>query len=193
MLISGAGRVGFIHIPKTGGTAITRSVLAPMGLERVGHKHGTISDLHGDVDLRFIFSFVRNPYRRFASQYRFNRIKVNASGMFTVNYPRLADFIRKRHELWLAGQHPYPLCQAQFLDERVVVYRFEDFSNAVDDVCRRIGIKRPELPKGREANFYGAYDWRAELDREAVDRINDIAAEDFERFGYERMTWEKLQ
>ena len=66
----------FIHIPKTGGTSIESIFIDNANIKDVNGKHDMVSDI-GSVFLKkyFTFTFVRNPWDRMVSYYKF-RIKV---------------------------------------------------------------------------------------------------------------------
>ncbi len=67
VLVNHSRKWGFLHIPKTGGSSLTKMLLLNQGTEIVS-THTDLSSF-GDVHNYFIFTFVRNPYTRLASWY----------------------------------------------------------------------------------------------------------------------------
>jgi hypothetical protein len=118
MILSLGRRYLFIHIPKTGGTALTLALEAralkddlivgdtPKARARAGRlggirtagrlwKHSTVADLHGLVGPRaleelFVVTLVRNPWDRAVSLYHWARVQSFANPL--VGAARTHDF-----------------------------------------------------------------------------------------------------
>lgn len=192
--ISDAHRAAFVHIQKTGGTAIRHAILARMAdCRREGAKHGTVRQLPALDDDFFIFTVVRNPYRRLASMYRFRRICDQKGGLFVRRFPTLSTLLEHMIARWRSGDGVFPVCQAEFIDGRVSVYRFERFGEVVDGIASQVGLDPTPPRRDAGVNYFGDYDWREELDRRAVEIINDECREDFRLFGYPMSTFEALR
>jgi len=62
----------FIHLPKTGGTFVTKMLSRLYGDQLVNiDKHGTCSDIAEEHRAKPLLSTVRSPYDRYVSQYNF--------------------------------------------------------------------------------------------------------------------------
>jgi Sulfotransferase family len=179
MYVNPEKQFAFIHIPKTGGVSIVKNILEPLGVDRVGgfpRHHAYRPDLF-EPDW-FVFAFVRNPYTRAVSLYRHQTFKNkkgrtdNGVGAF------LTGLIEEYAE---TGR---PMVQAKFVGPLVDIYRFEDFDNEVAKICKRLGVKKPFLPKDPRNNYYGEYKWRMFVNDDDISVINEIFREDFETFGY---------
>jgi hypothetical protein len=162
-------RCVFIHIPKTGGISVDHVFLGLVGLTwdtreslllrgnddpakgppRLAHLKGTeyvsCGHLSGEqFDTYFKFSFVRNPWDRVVSEYKYR------------GHPMRMSF-----KTWLFEHLPEPgftdaychiVPQHEFIyDEKGrlladFVGRFETLQADFDVVCRRLGIPRTSLP-----------------------------------------------
>lgn len=187
MYVSDGHRVGFVHIPKTGGTALKYDVLRKLSCRRVGHKHSPVQPLPEGY---FIFAMVRNPYHRIASMYRFRALR-SQSPRFREVIPNVGALIEQVHEGAIAG-NLHPLCQTSYIDDRVRVYRFERFKESVSEICRRIGVPMPLMARRSSTHYLGPYDWRDFMDRRGLEIINETCREDFDRFGYPMLTWAQV-
>lgn len=192
MYVSDDYRTAFVHIPKTGGTAFKDFVLRGLNCRRVGPKHGSVSDLPDECSDYFIFSFVRNPYRRLASMYRFRRL-CSKNPRFAELIPNLGSLLDGVNAHVHGAGQLHPLHQVTYLDNRVTVFRYEDFDAGAGEACARIGIPKPDMPRLSNNHYLGDYDWREIVDRRAHEIINDVCRDDFERFDYPVLTWEQLQ
>lgn len=108
----------FIHVPKCGGTSISSSLLRPGIADdeqhtaehlNYGRYNSILSSTGESIDSFFVFSFVRNPYSRIYSHWKF-----------------LRDSYRRRHSLHLSN----------FSTHYELLYSLEEFSSFVDCVFR---------------------------------------------------------
>ena len=172
----------FVHIPKTGGTAIKRIV---GNFKRIGEKHGKLSDLEEPEQYRdyFLFAVVRNPYQRYVSEYRFRKMWHEKSPEVLRDKGVEFDWHFRSFSSYLKYciQKQGLRVQADFVRHNLLapaIYKYEetDFSIFGQNI------------RGADTNFHGHYDWREWVDSEGVEIINQHCAEDFERFGYEMWT-----
>ena len=174
----------FIHIPKTAGQAYRRT----SGREwvKIIGSHGYLSDLpepekYEDFN---IFAFVRNPYERYASEYRhsYNRLY-----KYALEKRPLEDlYLEKFHTPSKYINHQIERnrlnIQTRFIEHdflKVKIYHFED---------------NPLLKgtnKKEDQHYYGRYDWRQWIDRETVEIINEYCRDDF-KLGYEMKTYGQI-
>ena len=189
----------FVHIPKTGGQSLYTNLggwtsVKPHGFDRGLKKyrhHFTMSEylehgyLGGDkFELYFKFGFVRNPWDRILSEYKY---ALRIYSKFRIS--NLRGFIKKywgnsrRHST--IKQHIRP--QYEFLyntDGNCMVDfigRFENLQEDFNVVCDKIGIARMELPhknKSKHKHYTEYYD------EETKQIVAEKYAKDIEMFGY---------
>lgn len=176
----------FVHIPKTGGTAVRELILKPYGIDHEGHRHEPIRRAV-IPDGYFAFAFVRNPYRRLASWFRAlaTRGRIDKHNRFDTFY----QFLQR----CLAQDENRPVAQSGWIDDRVTIYKFEEFAAGIEEICGRLHIPVPVMTPSRQTNYWGHYDWRSIMDRQSVTLINDHCREDFEKFGYTIKTYDSLR
>ncbi len=174
----------FVHIPKTGGSAIRDQLLTDFIKNH--RKHQSLGSLKKPKRYSnyFIFTIVRNPYERLVSSYRFNKLRQN------LRYDGVS-FIENLHREWVSHKnYPLPHQQYKYIDLPhdffgVHVYKYEHLQDASDDIAHRLGYKPVQLVRNETGNYHGEYDFRDWLDEESVKYINEICEGDFVKFGYE--------
>jgi len=210
----------FLHIPKTGGTSIEKFFKAPQGhhelprdqipnfstsmsINEKGYLKYYGARVHYDelnekiCSDYFMFTFVRNPWDRIISLYKFWVEKPRNGGEFAFARERLQsvpacfkffakniDYIfsllpkdERVHILpqyELNGNHAY-------LDYLDFVGRFENFQQDFDTICDKIGIPRQKLPHENKTNHKHYTEYYDDETREIVERKY---AKDIEYFGY---------
>ena len=175
----------FIHIPKTGGTSINRA----LGL---ADEHKTAMQLRGRLgerwDRKFRFAFVRNPWDRAVSSFRF-ALDQNKDSRFVAltfrEWLRLA-FV-ERHPLYFDLPVSF-LPQFDWISDQEdnllvdFVGRFENLQADFAKVCERIGCAGLKLP---HYNSTKHDDYRSYYDDESIEIIARWHKKDIEQFGYE--------
>ncbi len=176
----------FIHVPKTGGQSIT-AALVDGSPERGKHIPLSSAQRRG----RFAFGFVRNPWDRMVSHYRFH---CQSPPLPSDNYSR-DDTVNMGFKAWLMTDqfylkedfnHEMPPMQRRpqlwWLGGADFIGRFEnieaDFARAVE-LAGAVGA----LPLGH-INATGGGDWRDDYDTESLAFVAKHFAPDIERFGY---------
>ncbi len=177
----------FIHINKTAGSSIEEA----LGLTFM---HFTVNDVINDMGIEkwnnaFTFSFVRNPWDKVASHYRY-RYKRNVSLMKTQDM----DF-----ETWLnlayveqqPGYYNNPVLfmpQTEWLKSpsgRIdidFIGRFERLEPDFRKVCDQLGFQTT-LPHRKATGGSGSY--RDLYTTETASIVGELFASDIERFEYE--------
>jgi len=147
LLINRTQKWAFIHIPKTGGTTITSLLQTIPGTQLV-NSHGTINELT-DVDDYFIFSFVRNPYTRFASWYEHYK-KQNS-----YNKP-FSDFINSINHLdFVFFSQEYFLYHGATDTKKVsFVGKFENYENDLKFIFEKINVNFEKVPHLNPNKYY---------------------------------------
>jgi hypothetical protein len=197
----------FIKVPKNAGTSVHHA-LRPYGLVklktvravrlcfsnagRVSFDHMSVGGLialgvvkREFVDSAFKFTLCRDPYDRAVSLYRYLS---DYSYLNWHKWPTFTEFLR----LIAAGHYerigPYNdrgLSQANpqvewLRDVRPdKIYKVENLDEFIRDISKRWGIKLGSMPHLNRSPGHGI-----ELRREDKALIEQIYAEDFERFGY---------
>jgi len=178
----------FIHIPKTAGSSIYRS----LGLEDVQHmsQKNIIKKQCKDLDHKkmFKFAFTRNPWDRFLSLYFYmfqgpdwQKEKVRN----VINFPTFArlyynDYTIVGHRVWEVHYKP----QIEWLDLESIDFigRFESLQEDFNTVCDRINVPRKKLLHQNKTKHkhYSEY-----YNKKTRDMIAEKYAKDIEYFGYE--------
>ena len=177
----------FVHINKNGGSSIERA----LGL-RIEHK--TALEKIGEIgreawDARFTFAFVRNPWDRVVSHYRY-RVKTNQTGLgeggvgfaewvalaYGARDPRYCDHPKMfmPQSDWITDASGNVLVQ--------FVGRFESLPADFEHVKQRLGIAA-ELPHVK-ASTRGPYRDYYEDQPEARRIVAQAFAADIQRFEY---------
>lgn len=185
-------RVLFIHVPKTGGTAVAQHLsqymdvsfdAQPPGLAvRLLPRHLHAEPLQALLStgmFDWTFMVVRDPVERLASEYRYQKRKPR---------PVLPPSLWLRRALWHRSRNPYyrdnhfrP--QFEFECFGAEVFRYEDgLEHVIEALNRRIGTDIPRA-LGRD-NVSPAIPVR--WSRTDLALIGDTYADDFARYGYER-------
>lgn len=176
-MIDEKNKIIFVHIPKTGGETITK-MLWNTKLSLATGKHLTIKEYKKKIDIQdyYIFSIVRNPYDRALSHYRFLKQYYDP--------PRVVcDF-----DSWICNQHGaneylfYP--QSHYVDDSVEIYKFEDWNNSIEQIYNKTGFKKTaQIHRNKTKK-----DISFKISKLAIEKINEIYTEDFERFQYDKKT-----
>lgn len=137
----------------------------------------------------FKFAFVRNPWDLQVSSWHHLR---RERPQLVAHVDNFADFLRWKLDPERPWQYHVDTSielQSDYLiglhGELLVDFigRHERLSEDFAEVCRRIGIARPELPHRRRANDRDA-DWRRYYDDALAETVAHHFAADIEMFGY---------
>ena len=216
MIVNNSHRFVFIHVPKAAGTSVTRELSrfttfrdVEVGGTRYGEK---IQDIYASrFDLRkhspaakirakagpevwrgyFAFAFVRSPYARAYSLWKFLRKwkegphHALAAGLSFEDFICAEDVrrgdvdIAKPQAHWLSDANGEIMDGVDFVGR---VERFdEDFSFILSTIARRPTTYRSEKRENASADVG---EWETEMTPRAQAAIDEIFAEDFRLFGY---------
>lgn len=187
----------FIHNPKTGGRAI-RDTIWP---DRTGPFQGYIP---AEYYNKFKFAFVRNPYDRFISAWKYciYNTKYKTSLLDIPNF--FLNIVEKNSNLYFwdwavydnfkgyyisfAVHHASPQSDPFYMiGEADFVGRFENLQEDFNKVCDIISIKRVELPHLEKYKTKHLHYSEYFKDKEFTERVTEFYKEDFERFGYDTL------
>ena len=219
MILNHEHRFLFIHVPKAAGTTITRA-LSPLttfrDLEIGGTKYGeAMQDLFAArFDLRkhstaaairakcpghvwrrfFVFAFVRNPYARAYSVFRFLQRWQEGAHNAMVRDMDFAAFLAsdavQKGEIEIAKPQAHWLSRGDNLHPGIdFIGRVEHFSRDFGFVQSVIHRKPMDWDGGRHDNASAAEgEWRSAMTAQTRAAIEQLYARDFEMFEYAHMT-----
>lgn len=176
----------FIHINKTGGSSIERALNLPF-------EHLTAQEKIKEVGLekwqnKFTFAFVRNPYDKVCSHYRY-RVKTNQTKLNDKPLSFSEWVLRSYHE-----QDPFYydnpkmfMPQSKWLSDdsgKILVnkiYHFEQLNEDFKHLCQHLSIdaQLPHLKASKRV------DYRTFYDRKTKNIVESCFAEDFKNFNYQ--------
>ena len=186
----------FIHIPKCAGTSVYKS----LKLDFLGSGHAPASKHSEFLDQGyFSFSFVRNPWDRIASCYRYFR-SIKPEDRWYKSNQKLADLSKKisfqefaqrvpefqkmmiREEGSVrSGIHFQPF--SYFLDKPVdCIGKMENISRDYIKICRKLNIKINPLKKLNSTNPSNYQELYIE---ETKNIVYNIYKEDIKKYNYE--------
>lgn len=186
----------FIHIPKTAGTSLL-SALGKQGMYGRRHLPWSVYQMADPVYFAkaFKFAFVRNPYDRLNSAYRYylnggNRVSDGDMADLIRKYSNLDDFVTNGLCEQAFKYHSHFIPQSHYVTElngRIMVDfvgRYERIDDDFDFIRKTLGIRRslPILNMGPDAvssTFRAAY-----RGSQAIDMVASIYKQDMRLFGY---------
>ncbi|MEM7189506.1 MAG: sulfotransferase family 2 domain-containing protein [Pseudomonadota bacterium] len=217
MILNHQHRFIFIHVPKAAGTTVTRA-LSPLttfrDIELGGTKYGeALQGLFASrFDLRkhstgsalqakcpghiwqrfFVFAFVRNPYARAYSVFRFLQRWKEGPHYDMANGLDLSGFLASDDVL--SGEIEIARPQTHWLTRDGAALKGIDFIGRVENFAEDFGFvlstihRRPtRWQEDRHDNASaGPEEWRSHMTQEVRQQIEALYAPDFETWGYER-------
>ena len=204
-MISHKHKFIFIHIPKCGGTSIEHSLLKNENVTKITddvkqkyrlyYQYMGVAVQHRKIDQfkdareknYFTFTFVRNPWERFLSEYFYiKKFKGCGCDDFDKKFPTFKHFVKNNGIKCCWYAHDYPQIDFVFNANQNKLTNFvgrcEDMQYDFDYVCGKIGIPKIELPHRNPTKHkhYSEY-----YDDETRSIVAEKYAKDIEYFGYE--------
>ncbi|MBZ0329199.1 sulfotransferase family protein [Halomonas sp. ANAO-440] len=184
----------YIHVPKAAGTSLNKAIYG----RTLGHY--TASEIRSHFpklfSKAFVFSFVRNPWDRVLSAYRFACIgKTNSMGMYRPEQYKIPEFETFERFLfeWLAKQELHKIDfvfqpQSTFVVDKHgelltdYVGKVESLEVDIKNVESRLNKK---INVGRENTTSNDSDYRSEyVNDDMVKLVKILYQDDIDRFGY---------
>lgn len=194
-MISHDKKCVFVHIPKCAGSSINQD----LSLKSVGFSGHSPASLHVEfLGAYFSFTFVRNPYDRTVSAYKYfqklkeghrwykrNKIISDAANSMSfsefVNHIQDFQKLMKREEgSFESGIHFLPF--SYFLDEPIdYIGRFEEIQHDYFNIRTRLKLPLKNLPKTNSTNNK---DYRKLYDKDSRNKVYNLYNNDIKEFKY---------
>lgn len=196
----------FVHIPKTAGTSLERSLRSlrgnnPRWLTKQ-HKHESLSELDQNVHTRrsrmdrmwgrspinyFTFGFVRNPWDRMSSLYRW--IVERSAKRDIVTITSFKDFLVQARDGvdWIHHFHSMkPQVDFFTFDEGIMkidyLGHYEYLNEDLKEIEKLIGCIIDIPHRNRSSN--AMKDYRKEYDDDMIQIVESLFKDDISHFGY---------
>jgi hypothetical protein len=186
----------FVHIPKASGISINRQLYGSIGAGHMKVSEYELAFSAADFYRYFKFAFVRNPWDRLFSAYRF----LKAGGMLKIDrawadkhlapYPDFRSFVLDGLQREDIAAHMHFVPQHRFLasfDHSGYPIDFLGFFENLDEdyalIVRRLGhgeaLEHHNRTAGEQRDYRDAYD------PAMIARVAEVYREDIRLFGYE--------
>jgi hypothetical protein len=201
-----------LHIPKAAGTSVER-FLRDVDSDipaKVLRKRGFSHFLNDHLDY-YVFSFVRNPYDRLVSAWKWGQLKFEKEGHLpfynkerAVSFEEYVllttdfDYCKDHKNLWSEYDEYHTLPQFEFFPQLNgghyftdkintdftcdFIGRFENLNEDFKKVCKDLNILEYQLPHAYNSKTFKVNSsWTDEL----KDKVYNYYKKDFDLFGYE--------
>lgn len=184
----------YIHIPKAAGTSLNKALYG----KTLGHY--TASEIKKSFPMLFsqlfVFSFVRNPWDRVLSAYRFAKVgKTDSMGMYRPEQYKIPEFASFESFLfeWLAKQDVNNIDfvfqpQNSFIVDSSgqaltdYVGKVEKLNDDIQYVESKLGRS---IKVGRENSTSAYSDYRKEyVNNDMIALVRSLYSDDIDKFGY---------
>lgn len=174
-------KVGFLHIPKTAGLSLDEYLKNVIGSPEKGFgRHNCLDNTYTLIPKDYkIISVIRNPYDRLVSNYEFwktcydkNNIHFAHEAAFTRTYKEWVIEWLVNTDFSQAQPTKYFMTVDGKVPDNVVVLRFENIEQEINDLIKSLGIETDEKfphnnkTKHKDYNLYYddelrqvVYDW----------------------------------
>jgi hypothetical protein len=190
-------RAIFVHIPKTAGTSVFEAIQAPPAEDTHAPALAYLSSYPDLFASAFKFTFVRNPWDRFASSYHFMKhatdwpmqrdwaAKYIGDATFEeftrkLRNPMFRQVLRAERFFWPQSFWITDQRGKVIVDQ---IYRFESLSSDIALICAKIELPAPKaVPhrrKSRGVGYQGLYN------SETRELVAEFYRHDIELLGYQ--------
>ncbi|MCB2078722.1 MAG: sulfotransferase family 2 domain-containing protein [Novosphingobium sp.] len=178
----------FIHINKTGGTALERALGIPLTNHDLAVERRKLIG-EREWNKRFKFAVIRNPYERFGSTFAY----LHRNDPFPAHEApdRYVVWLEKIYARYKVGRHDRnegdQLAWIADDEGRIIIdklCRYETLADDIAEVAKSLG--RPiELPRINETRL--KLDYHEIYTPRSREIVNEMHARDFEAFGYTKV------
>ena len=203
MIISPGRNYIFVHIPKTGGTALATALeqramrddiligdtpkakrrkarLKSLSAKGRVWKHSTLSDMEGAVDPTgmFIFTLVRNPWDRMVSYYTWLKAQSFAHPVVKLAQSTgFSTFLNSDQTRASVLKNPY----ASYVNDTALFFRIQNLADDLQPLWKHLGF---ELTIEHINQSTRPRDWRPFYNDADASLIKSLCADDITRSNY---------
>jgi hypothetical protein len=183
----------FVHIPKTGGISIKKSLFGIRGGAHRRLRNYKILYNEKEFSNYFKFSFVRNPWDRVVSAYEF----LKAGGINEADRRWTEEVLSQFNSFndfivgWLAETEGYGeihfmpqyefICLGGTKPQVDYIGRFEQINKDFTKICNKIGVQK-ELSDNNKSSRHS--DYKKYYTKETEEVVEEVYSEDIRMFGY---------
>lgn len=143
------------------------------------YTYGDIQKLVPDLDSWFSFTFIRNPWERLFSEWKFSCLITQTE---SADFPGFVTKVEEalRNDCCARNNHYRP--QMDFLATNVRLYRYENFASEARGLFALLGIRVKTLPhiyRTTEKDEYKRF-----YDRALITRVRELYQRDVDALGY---------
>lgn len=167
----------FCHIPKTGGTTICSLIYGHAPSHRICSRKDSQP---------FIFTFVRNPYTRTLSAYKYllnggnTQTDIEDKHKYLGNSTNFNLFVKNKLEYTAKYQQHFRPQYYWLPDGADFIGYYENFQSDIEKLRKIIVMRDISIPHKNKTN----YDHNYMIPKDTKDIIYNIYKKDFELFGY---------
>jgi len=184
-------RLVFIHIPKCGGTSVSRW-LTNLGAVQRGNKHDGMQHIHFDYLDYTTLSVVRNPWSRLVSWFHYDT-KINAGkvarGKGKGEYETQHKICQLGFDYWLKWgldykntwfKHKTP--QSNWIQANpTYLFKLENINEEFKVIQDLVGCHLPIQKKNTTMHR----DYRTYYTKDTINMVADLYSKDIKRFNYD--------
>ena len=201
-MISKSHRFIFIHLPKTAGCSIEKSLFPELSAHNphplrkngfsINYQHGTLEEkvnFHKDCASFFSFCVVRNPWDRLVSFYlhisqRRRAWKKGLKPPDVFSFKDMINYLYFKNFPNFFVHCPYRFIRpcAEWVRGITFICKFENLQYDFDKICLKLELDSRTLPTVNSSvrEGYASY-----YDDDLINMVGDLYKKDIEHFGYE--------
>ncbi|WP_196137745.1 sulfotransferase family 2 domain-containing protein [Aliikangiella sp. G2MR2-5] len=186
----------FIHIPKAAGTSISQSLYGENTFHFTADTYNFLP--REDFNEYFKFAFVRNPYERILSTYKysFKQFKEHpkTSVAFVTRFKSFENFVLEWVNRKNISKHYFFYTQERYISDQTgkllvdYIGKFETVDEDFKFVARKLNIDKELMhtnksPKRKEETVYT---------EDMANKVFNVYKNDFMLFGYDKESWKNV-